>query len=179
MSSWTTAGTWLLHCGVGGGLLLLLTCFLVSRARQPAIKQRLGEWGLAAALVVALLSLVGPAWLIVAWPAADAPPIEAPPSVPVFDVFLPDEPGQPGRADWPPVAPDVLAEPIPPLPPEVAALPRRVEGPAIPWWRSLAADLLPGLVALYALGAAFLLGRWLLGHAVLIRLLRRATPAPA
>ena len=49
--------TWLLHGTLGGGLLLLLVWGLASRCRQPARKQRLGEWGMAAALVFALLSL--------------------------------------------------------------------------------------------------------------------------
>src|SRR5262245_47307701 len=59
---WNPPAGWLLHTAVGGGLILLLTAGLVRRVRQPALRQRLGEMGLAAALVGAVLSL-GPAWL--------------------------------------------------------------------------------------------------------------------
>src|SRR2546429_7612781 len=57
----------MLHVAVGGGLLLLVTCLLMRWTRQPARRQRLGEWGVTAALLVGLLSLVGPSWLVVAW----------------------------------------------------------------------------------------------------------------
>src|SRR3977135_2130956 len=75
--TWTSAGIWLLHTAVGGGLLLALTCVLMRWTRQPALKQRLGEFGLAAALAVAVLS-VAPAWLIVKWPVSPAEPSAAP-----------------------------------------------------------------------------------------------------
>src|SRR5437762_2014099 len=64
---WISAGRWLLHTALGGGLLLLVTCVLMRFTRQPARRQRLGDWGLSAALVVGLLSLVGPSWLVIAW----------------------------------------------------------------------------------------------------------------
>src|SRR5438445_12679544 len=57
-------GTWLLHTAVGGGILLLLVLAIVNRYRQPSRRQRIGEWGLAAAMVLAILS-VGPSWLVV------------------------------------------------------------------------------------------------------------------
>src|SRR6266478_6720958 len=63
---WTTPGGWLVRSVVGGGLLLLLTWVLIKRTRQPARRQRLGEWGVVAALLLAVLSL-GPAWLPVSW----------------------------------------------------------------------------------------------------------------
>src|SRR5437660_3648746 len=69
---WTTPGGWLVRSVVGGGLLLLLTWVLIKRTRQPARRQRLGEWGVVAALLLAVLNL-GPAWLPVAWlPATPA-----------------------------------------------------------------------------------------------------------
>src|SRR5712692_3137983 len=63
---WTTPSGWLVRSVVGGGLLLLLTWVLIKRTRQPARRQRLGEWGVVAALLLAVLSL-GPAWLPVSW----------------------------------------------------------------------------------------------------------------
>src|SRR5947209_6319614 len=59
---------WLLHTAVGGGLLLLAAGVLMARTRPVARRQRLGEWAVAAALLLAALSL-GPAWLPVTWPA--------------------------------------------------------------------------------------------------------------
>jgi len=56
------SGEWLPHIVVGGGLLLLLVHLLMRRTRQPARSQYLGEWGMAAALLLAGLSL-GPSWL--------------------------------------------------------------------------------------------------------------------
>src|SRR5262245_19130539 len=93
--SWAarSAGEWLFHSAVGVGLLLLLAWALLGLVRQPARRQRLGESGLAAALLVALLSL-GPAWLLVAVPlpslfspppSSDTPassPVTAPASTP-------------------------------------------------------------------------------------------------
>jgi beta-lactamase regulating signal transducer with metallopeptidase domain/membrane-associated protease RseP (regulator of RpoE activity) len=63
---WTTPGGWLVRSVVGGGLLLLLTWVLMKRTRQPARRQRLGEWGVAAAVLFAILNL-GPVWLPVSW----------------------------------------------------------------------------------------------------------------
>ena len=64
---WTSVSGWLLHSAVGGSLVLLLTFLLMHWTRQPARRQRLGEFGLMAAMLVGLLSLVGPSWLVVAW----------------------------------------------------------------------------------------------------------------
>src|SRR5215831_12305207 len=85
---WTAAGIWLFHSAVGGGLILLLTWVLMRRTPQPAKRQRLGEFGIIAALAVAVLSL-GPAWLIVSWPAAAPaqPPVVAPAPGPEPVVF--------------------------------------------------------------------------------------------
>src|SRR5260370_6068510 len=71
--SGTIAAGWLLQTALGGGLLLLLTWALMACARSPARRQRLGERGVAAALVVMALATVaglglGPAWVLVALP---------------------------------------------------------------------------------------------------------------
>src|SRR5688572_22511967 len=65
----TAVAGWLLRTAAGGGLLLLIAWALMTRTRQPALRQRLGEIGLAAALVVPLLSLA-PRWLVLPWPSA-------------------------------------------------------------------------------------------------------------
>jgi beta-lactamase regulating signal transducer with metallopeptidase domain len=172
--SWNPAAAWLLHSAVGGGLLLLLTCLLIRRTRQPARRQRLGELGLAAALVLALLSL-RPPWLVLSYPVPAAPPAApaeaAPPEADDDLVFAWVVP--PGAA-----APDVA--PAAPQPPPLAARePEPAAEPASPWWQTLLAAVLPWLVLAHAVGAALLLSRWLLGHWALARLLRGATPAPA
>jgi beta-lactamase regulating signal transducer with metallopeptidase domain len=65
MTSWGPRfAEWWLHAALGGGFILLLAGGLALACRQPAWKQRLSEWGVLAALVVALLSL-GPAWLAI------------------------------------------------------------------------------------------------------------------
>src|SRR5947209_15238552 len=70
--TWTTAAAWLAHSAAGGSLLLLRTWALARRTRQPVRRQRLAEWGVFAALVVAALSWA-PAWLILDWSAAPKP----------------------------------------------------------------------------------------------------------
>src|SRR5260370_5387916 len=59
---WTTPGGWLVRSVVGGGVLLLLTWVLMKRTRQPARRQRLGEWGLGVAMLLAVLNLLPP-WI--------------------------------------------------------------------------------------------------------------------
>jgi beta-lactamase regulating signal transducer with metallopeptidase domain len=59
---WTTPGGWLFRSVIGGGILLLMTWALMRRTRQPARRQRLGEWGIGIALLLAILNL-GPAWI--------------------------------------------------------------------------------------------------------------------
>src|SRR5436305_10606999 len=69
---------WLLHIAAGGGAVLLLTCAVASRLRQPARRQRIAEWGVVAALLLAGLCL-GPSWLLIL-PASDPPPVAASPA---------------------------------------------------------------------------------------------------
>jgi hypothetical protein len=64
---WGIGEVWLLRTAVGGGLLLFGSWFVMRWTRQPARQQRLGEWGMAAALVLAILSF-GPTWFPVPLP---------------------------------------------------------------------------------------------------------------
>lgn len=57
-----TAGWWWLGTALGGGAVLLLAALLIHRMPTSDSRQRLGEWGVAAALAVAAIRL-GPAWL--------------------------------------------------------------------------------------------------------------------
>ncbi len=185
-----TALGWLLHTVVGGGLLLLLAWGVMRRVGGPARRQRLGEWAVVAAVVLSVLSL-GPAWLRVPLPASNPPArAEAPPAAPVEPAPVPEAVASAPLAMpllWFPA--EVLV--VPPPPEEVpAAPPVAVEAsedpvaqPADPsarpsslWTLERGAQV---VLALYACGAAVLLGRWLLGHVALWRLLRRAGPAPA
>ena len=98
---WTTPGGWLFRSVVGGGLLLLLTWVLMKRTRQPARRQRLGEWGVAAAVLLAILNL-GPVWLPISWlpaPAADLRPSDQPRNLQATD--QPQPPGPPLATDHP------------------------------------------------------------------------------
>jgi beta-lactamase regulating signal transducer with metallopeptidase domain len=183
----TTAAGWLAHTAAGGGLLLLLTAALVRRTRQPARQQRLGEWGLAAALLVALLS-AGPAWLVLPWiPAAEPSAAAEEPA------WGPSPPPEPFSEAPVPLPAEILVLPQGPFPAEAPGglplLPEQTgNGAAEPESHPLPAssrepltleELLAALAALvYAGGACLLLGRWLLGHVALARLLRGAAPAP-
>jgi hypothetical protein len=172
-----TAASWLLHTVVGGGLILLLVEALSRRTRQPARRQRLGEMGVAAALLVALLSL-GPPWLHVpvevdspSTPAASAP--AAPPvAAPTPELFQREA----AEAEVPP-DPEALppAEATGPArrPPAVPVLGKE---PAATWFSLETLAVL--IVAGFGFGSALVLGRWLLGHLALWRLLRAAGPAP-
>ena len=55
---------WWLHAAIGGGFLLFLGWALTLLCRQPAWRQRLGEWGVLASLLVAVLSFA-PSWFAI------------------------------------------------------------------------------------------------------------------
>src|SRR5258707_15226861 len=67
--SWMGAMTagFLLRSALGGGLILLLAYLGLRLTGQPARQQRLGEWGLMAALLLVVLSVL-PGFLIVPLP---------------------------------------------------------------------------------------------------------------
>lgn len=174
--SWAQAsiGQWLLHSAAGGGALLLLTLAAMRWTRQPARRQRLGEWGMAAALMATMLSLA-PAWLVVSVPS---PPAESPmpASTELFDEPAPEtDPDVTWLNVAMPTDPSVTSAPIEPVPSQVLA-----ESPSVATHAVTAAEFpwLTALMALYGLGAFYILGRWLLGYAALWRLLRTAGPAP-
>jgi beta-lactamase regulating signal transducer with metallopeptidase domain len=182
-SFWTTPTRWLLHTAVGGGLLMLAAGALSRRTRQPAQRQRLGEMGLAAALMVAVLCL-RPAWLLLPWgvaPQPAAPTAEAadPADSPAL-VFAPVPAAEAGGAE----REDARPAPAPAAAPRLSvaegsdssARETAASSPARP---ELSVETLSAaLVVVFALGAVFLLARWLLGHLALLRLLRTAGPAP-
>src|SRR4051794_28959584 len=81
--------SWWLHTLLGGGLLLFLAWLLLGRIRQPARRQRLAEWTMAAALLLPVLSL-GPAWLIIPLPVQAPPtPVAASPEPPTLNAPVP------------------------------------------------------------------------------------------
>ncbi len=188
---------WCLHTLLGGGALLLLAWLLMRWIAQPARRQRLAEWALAGALLLAGLSLA-PSWwnLSLPWPSErgsvslpvpQGEPVAAMPETAAEQLVLGQEMAKIGpelvgieeernsqvAADNPetgkPVLStqySVLSTPHSPLRPALSAAPET--------W-----NLVPWLLGLYAAGSALLLGRWLLGHLGLARLLRSCQPAPA
>jgi beta-lactamase regulating signal transducer with metallopeptidase domain len=175
-----STGQWLLHSAIGGGTLLLLANCVMLLVRQPARRQRLGEWAMAAALIVALLSLA-PAWLVVSLPRPSTEPIAPAVSVaeatdPAPSEKLPHEPSFSQGAVPMDLADQArAAESIEPSAPSTASTAPPVATSStslseLPWLRIL------GIV--YGAGALVILGRWLLGYAALWRMLRTAEPAP-
>ncbi len=187
-SAWASAGGWVLHSAVCGGLLLLLAWLGQRLVRQPALRQRLGEWGVLAALAAAILCLA-PAWLVISVPVPAAPVPAALAEAPTAEA-----PGPSGGSN--PVPPEVSAD-------ETVLLlfdetnPRTLAGPVgaagpLPGERPpdasepppATADVSPANVLLavlgvgYAVVASVVLGHWLLGHLALWRLLRAAEPPP-
>jgi beta-lactamase regulating signal transducer with metallopeptidase domain len=177
----TAAGGWWLHSAAGGGLLLLAAAVLMALTRQPARRQRLGEWGAAAALLVAALSLA-PAWLRVPVPEDYQPRSPAAPAVEEHPA--PATPAAPPAPEAPAWAPDVvLADPggATDLPAPEAPAPPAAAPPA----PARAAEthftlttLCRWLGVAYAVVAAILVVRLLWHHLLLWRLLRSARPAP-
>jgi len=216
--TWAPFAGWLLHSAVGGGLLLLLAWKLMNLCRQPAWRQRLGEWAVLSAVLLGALNL-GPAWIKL--PLLGQQSIR--PSARVSE--SPPFPNLPG----PTVAPREPAAGAAMLPPRDDSWPgfetEREQEDAIghdnalaaPWLEAvegLTADFasvqadrpqevadpkldqegfgfaspsalgflkisewLTWLTVAYAAGAALFLGRWLLGHFVLWRLVQTARPA--
>jgi beta-lactamase regulating signal transducer with metallopeptidase domain len=182
--SLTTAAPWLLHLALGGGVLLLLAWLLMRRVAEPARRQRLGEAGVLAALLVGVLAL-GPAWLPVSLPAWILPPRA---EVAQSSQSPPTEPPSPPRAGAPEpgqaregVAEEEVAPQEAPPAGAVAEPAPDVASAEVPWHKEAVSgpDVVRGLTLLYAALALLLLLRWLFAHAALAWLLRGARPAPA
>lgn len=153
--TWTSIARWLLHAGLGGSMLLVVTLLAMRHVRQPARRQRLGEIGLAAALLVAAICW-RPAWLPL-WASAPLPQEN-------FEwVLVPAEDPQ-----APALVP--MAAEQPRLVPPLTATGTQAAGIGTDW-------LLPVLVSAYGLGAALCLLRWFTGVVALWRIVRAARPA--
>src|SRR5579871_1400383 len=171
---WILPASWWLRSALGGGLLLLAVWVLTWLTRQPARRQRLGECGVLAALLAAVLS-AGPTWLrfhvpspesTFAWLSASesAPPAAAP---------EPDDENTANALTW--------ADPAPGLPPPTpdtsnqAATLLAAPAPAFSWPAARAVvgssfswdQLAFGLMTAYCLAALVITGRWLYGWVAL------------
>ncbi|MCI0684066.1 MAG: PDZ domain-containing protein [Gemmataceae bacterium] len=155
--TWTAIAAWLVRAGLGGSLLIVATLLAMRWVRQPARRQRLGELGMAAALVLAALSWA-PAWLPLWAPAPVAPP-------PIAFVLVPAQ-------DLPV---DVAAPALTPLTDKLNPVLTPAAG-RDPWF-DVSDWLLPAAVVAYGLGVAFYLTRWLAGVVALWRIVRASRPA--
>jgi beta-lactamase regulating signal transducer with metallopeptidase domain len=184
---WMAAARWLAHAALGGGLLLSLVCGGMALLRQPVRRQRLGEWGTVAALLVAALAL-GPAWIQISVPLPEEPVAAAaltmaqPPIAVSTDVQPPAGP-EPG-GDNPTPVPSGIVYYVPVEGVQPPAMPEPSENVAtpamVPHRASLdTQDIIRLVLALYVAGAVFLLGRWLIGYLWLWRLVGTSRPAPA
>lgn len=192
-----TAAGWLIHVAVVGGLLLLLTTAAMAATRSPARRQRLGEWGLLAALVLAVLS-AAPPWLPLPWWPTAAPGL--PSDNAIASPGVPEEPHAAAPAASPTdfladasdngfafipgfdAATALAAADVPALESEAAPAAPAVAAEAKVLDAAVGTAAQPirmefTLLATYLAGAVCLLCRHLLGHLALARLLRRSTPA--
>src|SRR5436305_1582448 len=96
--NWTATVSWLMHVMCGGGLILLVAYLLMRWVRQPARRQWLGDWGLAAALVLVVASLIGPTWLVLKWSQKPSPQQKAKVLFTPQPEFLPEPGGAPNLA---------------------------------------------------------------------------------
>lgn len=200
---------WLAQVFIGGGLMLLLTWAVAFCCRQPARRQRLGEWGMLAALLLPILGL-GPRWIVLPlWPVSSGIQVEvavpryekansftnpatawnleqidtevgcqepddsstllSPPLIVVHQVSPRDTPGKLGHADSSSVAGFVT---------DADQTQSAQQGPQTAASTISLDPIVTGMTAVYVAFALLLLGRWLLGHWALHRILKRARPAP-
>jgi hypothetical protein len=174
MDEWLVLG-WLTRVLLGGGLLLLLARVAMAFTVQPIRRQRLGEWGLVSALALAVLSLHRP-WLpLPEWLQATTTAVTDRGLPKVDASFDTDRPAatESGVAE-PMVVPVTSGQPTcgEVIPNAILAEPAWATG-------SLRAHVATLLVGAYAVGAALVLARRLLGHVALARLMRRTRSAPA
>jgi beta-lactamase regulating signal transducer with metallopeptidase domain/membrane-associated protease RseP (regulator of RpoE activity) len=184
-ATWSAFELWWLRSMVGGGLLLFVVWWLMARCREPVRRQRLGEFGLAAAVFVGLCSL-GPTWLVlpVLSDAVPKGPTASAPFIPISMVSSLD-PGEVAVDAGVPIdfvdqqdemtGDARLAEAtsmrtdMPPAEAEAAPASSGLAGSVWqPTW------LLDG----YMLVVGLFLCRWLIGHACLRHIVRTARRAP-
>ncbi len=184
MASWTTTlGDWPVHSALAGGLVLLIGLLLMGLTRQPARRQRLGEFALASALLVAALCTL-PAWLPYSIPllpekdtatvaalVAEARPQTFPLPEPAVEAEEPVDlaAGPSSEDDW---EEGVL------VPPAVGAVQEAPPAPAEAS-SSRGADWLLGLGILYLSIVTLLLARCGLGYLGLFRWWRASQAPPA
>src|SRR5262245_25862674 len=125
---WLVLDAWLVRSALGGGLLLLLAWAVMHALRQPARRQRLGEWAALAGIFLAALSLL-PAWLTVAYSV----PMESP-AAPVAEFAALQETAASSADDSDTLlAAALLAEqPLDDVPAETGANPTLSQLPAAP-----------------------------------------------
>lgn len=172
-------GWWWLGSAIGGGVVLLLAGLCMRRTSSHTARQRLGEVGMAAAIAVALLRL-GPTWLHI--PLGQATP-KCEPQVRVTFAERGTELAQAPSAEL--LASNIATDvrPIQAIAPESYAdsvdcpiCSNKSTSAAAPQW-NWPIGWIDGVVALYGLVAVALLGRWLLGHWALHRIMSSARPA--
>ncbi len=144
---------WAVRAGLAGGLVLLAGYSLAKLCRGPARRQAAAAWAVRGAVVAAVVAAF-PGWLAVTLPAAAPPPVVEPPPAEVW-------------ADEPVSGFDVTADEVEAAPAAPAPAPVPPGWPAERW-----------VFVGYAAVAGLLVGRLVLGHLALVRLTRRASPAP-
>lgn len=185
---WFAPGDWLLHSAIGGGLLLLVVWLLLRFCGQPARRQVIAQWGVLAALVLAVLSVRQP-WLHLPLLQSDAIRVPAvatqnrhwTANIPVANAT--DMPID-LALNWTPMTEETEATTLaisdsPPAPPWShleGGCPIQLETKSSPWiapsnWMGV------WVAPAYGIVAGLLFGRWLLGYLALARILRRARPA--
>jgi len=180
MLSWHDLAEWLLRMALGGGLVLLLAWFVLRWISEPARRQRLGEWSVAAALLLAVLCLT-PGWLALPIlphespvPDASSTPVAFQTSDPMLDDEDFDDPLGDGAFDDAGVDVGEGAV-VDPVVGEVSTSPAARPSTEPTWWEMNWAQV---LLAIWAGGTLFYVGRLLLALLALQRYRRRALPVP-
>jgi beta-lactamase regulating signal transducer with metallopeptidase domain len=182
-----TGAEWLVRVAVGGGSLLLLARVAMALTREPVRRQRLGEWGMVAALLLAILS-AGPAWVVLPLPSLQGP---GQPTAATEENPSPTTTDESTRVEATPlpfavelaVGQQTAPQTDLPFVTDGEERTSQVEAatavaPVQPTSPAAGVTLWGVLLSFYVGGAAVLLGHRLLGHAALARLLRRTRPAP-
>jgi beta-lactamase regulating signal transducer with metallopeptidase domain len=166
---------WWLGSAIGGGAILLMCGLLMRRASSPEVRQRLGEVGIVAAVLLALLRL-GPTWIGIPDPWRCQEPTQ---NKKVATATLDAVPGpqlawqlfpQDTVTDVPVIA--VASDPVPAAEPLIE-IPACRPAPSV--W---SIGIIDGLLAGYAALVVFFLSRWIIAQIGLLAILRRARPAP-